>query len=233
MTSMRGMTPASRLASALPAVLLAACASSPQPAPAVGAEVVPGGACSADASTPQILMTNPANLPASVYGRATGWEAQISFRIDEHGTPADIHARVGDGEVDADAIVAMSSDAFAGYRFCEPQAFSPATRWTASMRFRHVLVTRTDRASDMFVQLFVPAYTSDEVRANRTGTVRVAGTFAKDGRPSTLRLVASSGDAVLDQKSLAAMASWQLVFRPGTEPRRPLVFEQRYTYVIR
>ncbi len=52
-------------------------------------------------------------------------------------------------------------------------------------------------------------------------------------RTRSLRVIASSSDAVLDRKSLASMASEQLVFRPGTVLLRPIALEQPYAYVIR
>ena len=220
-----------RLIVVLLAGLLAACAS-PSSGLDVGSVVVPGRPCDATATRPEIVSTSAAALPPSTYDRAIGWESSISFRVDDQGVPVDIRTTVADGLADADAIVAVSSTAFAGYRFCAPVAYSSQTRWVAALRFRPVVSARATRDSDMFVQMLVPAYTGEDLREHRTGTVRVAGTFAEDGRPRRLRLVASSGDAALDRKSLDAMATWQLVFRPGTEPKHPIVFEQPYTYAI-
>ena len=208
------------------------CAGPGVPPLAAGTEVAPGAACSADAVTPQVVETSPAALPAEVFERAQGWEFRIAFRVDERGGPNSIDVTLTHERDDADAIVSALGTAFAGYRFCAPAAYSPATRWTAVLRFRPVFASHESGDTRMFVQMFIPAYTRDDLHAGRVGANRVKATFTDEGRPSRLLLVTSSGDAVLDMKSLQAMASWQLVFRPGVEPKRPITFEQPYSYAI-
>ena len=121
----------------------------------------------------------------------------------------------------------------AGYRFCRPSDFSTRTDWTARVRFSYAHVAAAPGGGDMFVQLFVPGYTRADLDERRTGKAMVRGTFAPDGHPTSVQVSSSSGDAILDRKSLDAMASIQLVFRPGTKLTRPLVFEQPFIYEIR
>jgi TonB family protein len=118
------------------------------------------------------------------------------------------------------------------YRFCAPAGLPSNAQWTARMRFTSSPIADRFGGGQMVVQLFLPAYTRDDVSSHRSGTNRVRGVFGPDGRPTTVRLTTTSGDAVLDHKSLEAMASYQLVFRPGTVLTHPLTFEQPYTYEI-
>lgn len=213
--------------------MLAGCAADPSTqAPPVGIEIAPRATCRADAVSPQFVATQAAVLPSAAFERGRGWASRLAFSVDERGAPAAIHVQV-DGEPD-DALAEAVVAAFAGYRFCAPVAYSTATRWTAQMRFRPLLASKETGEAEGFVQMFIPAYTRDEVREGHTGTVRVAGTFGDDGRVTAVRLVATSGDAVLDRKSLDAIASWQIAFRPGSAPRaHPLVLDQPFKYEIR
>ncbi len=211
---------------------LGACAGpSAEPVAPIGVDIAPTATCDGRASSPQIVATSPAVLPADAWTRTGEWESRLTFRIDASGTPLDV--RTTDAADATDSFAAASVAALADYRFCAPQAFSSETRWRAVMRFRRGAVGRAAGGGAMIVQMFVPAYTRADVVEKRTGTVRVTGTFAADGRATAVRLASSSGDAVLDRKSLEAMASWQLVFAPGTTPTRPIVYQQPYTYAIR
>ena len=112
---------------------------------------------------------------------------------------------------------------------CRPAA-SPGARWRANLRFDYKQVTSP--GVEMYAQIFVPSYTRDDLTERRAGRVRVRATFGAEGRPTSVDVVASSGDTVLDAKTVSALASYQLVFRNGVTPRLPFTIEQPYTYQL-
>jgi len=232
----RAAHPAAMVAASFAAAtLLNACAVRQDAAPVVGVDVKPSAPCDDRAAVPQMIETRAATLPSSVWDRKLGWDVRLTFRVDESGVPYTIRASVRglDGDEDSDAIQRASAAAFAGYRFCRPVAYRVSTQWSARMRFRYVKVGAVFGGGEMYRQLFLPAYTRDDVLEQRAGRVVVRGIFEQDGRPTTLQVMTSSGDPVLDRKSLEAMASDQIVFRPGTMLTRPLFFAQPYVYEIR
>ncbi len=224
------MTLGPRIAAALVTMALGACASRPVvPGPTAGLPYRPVFTCNAEGATPQMIETSAAVLAPALWEGHADWEAQLRFRIDEAGTPTAIRASVSSFDGDVDAAEHATVDAFSHYRFCPPTAYSTVTTWSARMRFRYARVGN----GAMYVQLFLPSYTRAEVRDGRRGTVVVRASFEPDGHPATLRVATSSGDPVLDQKSIEAMASYQLAFKPGTVLSRPVEYEQRYVYDIR
>ena len=215
-------------------VVLAGCAAvdNTEPVP-VGTAFTPATACAAQVKVPQIVATSPAVFPDSVWNRKANWETQMRFRLDDEGVPREVRASVQPFDPDRDALEKAATAALEHYRFCRPVEFSTQADWSARMRFTPAPIDEKTSSGQMIVQLFLPAYTREEVSAGRKGTNRVVGTFGQDGHPASVRLTASSGDAVLDHKSLEAIASYQLVFRPGTVLKRPLTYEQPYSYEIR
>ncbi len=228
------MTRLGTCASSLLLAGLAGCAAVVQTDPVpVGADFAPATACAAQVKVPQIVATSPAAFPDSVWGRKTNWEVQMRFRLDDQGVPREVRATVQPFDPDRDALENAATAALERYRFCRPVEFSTQTDWRARMRFTPAPIDEKTASGQMIVQLFLPAYTREEVSAGRKGTNKVVGTFGQDGHPTSVRLAASSGDAVLDHKSLEAIASYQLVFHPGTVLKHPLTYEQPYSYEIR
>jgi TonB family protein len=215
--------------------MLAGCTPLPpaRPGPVVAVDYVPTSGCATEFRTPRIVATSAAVLPDALWEQKSLGDANVRFRIDAGGTPMQVRASVARGGSGRVALEEAVEAAVSRYRFCRPVDFATNEEWRAQMRFLHQALDRGTGAGEMFVQLFVPAYSRDEVREQRTGTVLVRGFFAQDGRPSSVKIVSSSGDPVLDQKTLEAMAVTQLVFRPGTVLTRPLMFEQPYKYEIR
>ena len=227
------MTRSGLCAAALWLGALAGCVTVDKPDPVpVGTDFRPAVACAAQIKIPQIVATSPAVFPDAVWDRKDAWEAQMRFRLDDAGVPYAVHATVRGGR-DSDALEKAAIAALERHRFCRPVDLSTQTDWLARFRFFAAPVPEKVGSGEMIIQLFLPAYSRADVSAGRGGTNRVQGTFGQDGRPMSVRLSATSGDDVLDRKSLEAMASYQLVFRPGTVLTKPVTFEQPYTYEIR
>lgn len=216
-------------------LVLVACARPPEPAPVTDASRAyrPASPCNAELNKPQMTATNPAVLPTALWDSKARWQTRLRFRVDESGTPVAIRATVSGVDGDPGAIEQAVLTTMAGYRFCPPVGYSTRTEWFASMLFVYQRVGAEFGGGEMYIQQFVPAYSRAEVSEGRAGTVKVRGTFGQNGRPITVGVASSSGDGVLDNKSLEAMASYQLSFRPGSILTRPVVFEQPYTYEIR
>ena len=82
------------------------------------------------------------------------------------------------------------------------------------------------------MQAFEPAYTREEIREGRTGTVSVRAVFDVDGRISTADVRASSGDEVLDRKAVRSVMSDRLIVARGLPLEKPLSFVQPFTFLI-
>ena len=215
-------------------VVLAGCAAveKTEPVP-VGIDFQPAAACAAQVKVPQIIATSPAVFTEAMWDRQESWEVQMLFRLDEEGVPHVKRMSAQTFDPDREVREKAATAALERYRFCRPVELSTEKDWSARMRFTSSPVAAGAGGGQMVVQMFLPAYSREDVSNGRKGTNRVVGTFGQDGRPTRVRLTASSGDAMLDHKSLEAIASYQLVFRPGTVLTHPLNFEQPYSYEIR
>lgn len=189
-------------------------------------------ACTTELTTPRITATSPAALPAVAWDHQGSWDAEVTFRIDESGAPYLIRVRQHGVDEDAAAFEKATVDAFGLYRFCLPANFSTRTAWRASMHFTRAKVGEA-AGGVMFVQQFVPFYSRKDLDEDREGTVKVRGTFGQDGRAIDVAVIKTSGDKVLEAKTLNSMATNQLIFREGVVLEKPLVFEQPFTYRIR
>ena len=196
------------------------------------AEATSAPACTTELTTPRIAVTSPAALPAVAWDHQGSWSAEVTFRIDESGAPYQIRVKQSGVEDQADAFEKATLDAFGLYRFCLPANFSTRTPWRASLMFSRAKVA--DAAGGvMFVQQFVPFYTSKDLNDDRQGNVKVRGTFGQDGRAIDVAVIETSGDQVLEAKTLNSMATNQLIFREGVVVDKPLVFEQPFKFQIR
>ena len=227
------MTSTARLASMSLLAALAGCAAleTAPPVP-LDTDFQPATACAAQVKVPQIVSTSAVDFAEPIWQHQGPWEVQLHFRIDEAGVPRTVRATTS-GTEDNDTFARVAATALERYRFCQPVEYSTQTDWAARLRFSTSVIADGAGGGRMIIQLFLPAYTREDLSAGRRGTNRIVGTFGQDGRPTRLRLSLSSGDPVLDRKSLEAMASWQLVYRPGTVLRRPVTYEQPYIYEIR
>ncbi len=218
---------------AIIAIASSGCASVVETPIPVGTDLAPAAPCVADASVPQLLSTSPAVFREPVWSRRASWETQMRFRVDEAGVPNTVLASADAPEEDRAEFEQAAVAAFERYRFCRPTSGASELKWTARMRFTPAPVSAQIGGGRMIMQFFLPAYQRSDIAVRRTGANVVRGTFGPDGHPLGVRLVTSSGDVILDRKSLEAMASVQLVFGPGTSPTGPLKYEQPYKYEIR
>ena len=195
-------------------------------------ESVGTAACTTELKSPRIAATSPAALPAVVWDHQGSWESEVTFRIDESGVPYMIRVQQRGVDDEANAFEQATSDALRRYRFCLPANFSTRTGWRASMQFTRAKVDEA-YGGVMFVQQFIPFYSRKDMDDDREGTVKVQGTFGPDGRAIDVAVLETSGDKVLEAKTLVSMATNQLILRDGVVLQKPLVFVQPYTYRIR
>lgn len=195
------------------------------------AVALPG--CNAQSKAPRLTSTSAADLPEAIWAARRGWEAVVRFRVGEDGAPYQVRTTLPPGSGDAAEIERITTETFARYRFCLPADFSTQTDWRAHVRFvyRHLDLKSGD--SEMFIQMFAPTYSRDDVFERRSGTTRIAAKYGADGRPAAVRITATSGDRVLDDKTVDSVTTNQLVFHDASTLKFPLTFEMPFNYVIR
>jgi TonB family protein len=208
-----------------PSIALAA-ASPPQPA-----MVTLSSTCLSTLKSPKVITTSPAVLPDDIWDSRPVLKALVSFRIDEVGVPTSVLATVTG--LDADGKSTFERDlveVFKRYRFCPRGDFSTTVNWTAQLLFSPIAREAEPQGIAVYVQSFVPNYVGLERFGHHSGRNVVRGVYGADGRPRSVEIVTSSGDRVLDDKSLDAMASAQLVFRNGATPTAPIHLERPFVY---
>ena len=186
--------------------------------------------CSDQFHEARVIEMSAAAVPDAIWEQKPNWNATVRFQVDGAGSPVGIKATVTSDVDGKYALERFTTTALARYRFCLPQDATPDSRWKAHMRFAYTRLGAQNGRVETYVQQIVPSYTRTELREGRAGTVRVRGTFAVDGRATSVDVVESSGDAALDAKSLEAMAEYLLVFREPRAVTRPVVFEQPYKF---
>lgn len=221
-----------RLASASLSMLFAGSGLAAQATGEVGADPATARRCSTQFHEARLISTSATPIPDAIWERGSSWDAAVRFRLDEGGQPSSIRANVTSDIDGKPALEQFTVQALGGYRFCLPENALPGTAYVGRMHFAHSRLGAIYGNAEMYVQQFVPSYTRAEVAGRHVGTVEVRGTFAPDGRPTSVEVVHSSGDPALDAKSLEAMAQWLLVFRDGSAVTRPVVYTQPYVYRI-
>ena len=189
--------------------------------------------CNAQSKAPRLISTSAAEVPESIWAARSDWEAVVRFRVGEDGAPYRVLATIARGHDDAADIERITTDTFARYRFCLPESFSTQTDWLAHVRFVYRHLALKTGEGEMFIQMFAPTYSRDDLSERRAGTTRIAARYGADGRPTAVRITATSGDRVLDDKTVDSVTTNQLVFHDASTLKFPLTFEMPFNYVIR
>jgi TonB family protein len=188
--------------------------------------------CVATLKSPKLLATSPVALPDAVWNNQSLVRALVSFRLDRTGHPTNVLATAAGLEKEAKPLFERAVvDAFKRYVFCPAGDFSTTLSWTARLLFSPAPAQRDDEDIGLYLQSFVPGYVGVERLEQRSGRVVVRGVYGTDGRPRSVEVVESSGDKVLDDQSLDAMASARILFRDGAAPSRPVRIERPFTYL--
>ena len=215
---------------------LAQAGDPPQDPDASGAMIEPGTShprCDPRYHEARLVATNPTPIADAIWARHASWEAAVRFRLDEGGIPSAISANVTGNRDGREILERFTVQALGAYRFCLPENAPAGNAYVGRMRFSYGRLGPNNGATEMYAQQFVPGYTSADLAVRRAGNVRVRGTFGRDGHPTAVEIVDSSGDAALDAKSLESMAQWLLVFHDAAAVTGPVVYVQPYRYQLR
>lgn len=188
------------------------------------------GPCLATLRSPKLLTVSPAVLPPAVWERKPTVRVRVHFSVDASGHPVDIKAVMIGNEKDElkPDIEQAIGEAFARYRYCNVGDYAADAHWGANLLFSPG--PKMDGVDGIYIQSFVPSYVGYERFGHHSGIVTVRGVYGTDGRATKVEVVASSGDRVIDDKTLDAMATAHLIFRNGVTPSKPINLERPFRF---
>jgi len=174
-----------------------------------------------------------ARIPSDMWQAMPEFSVVVRFRIEPaDGKPVDVEALSvkvvarGHDSFDEASLMAVASDAIARSRFCTPAGYD---RWA---RNRVTLRLVPFSAPQAYVQSFEPFYALRDYLDRRSGRAVGFAVFDAAGAPRDARVTESSGDAVLDAKSLGGLQSLRLITPDGAPPDRTLRLEHSFSYQL-